>query len=85
MQHCDDQLIDKWKNISPISIRLEIPTNHKLPSEFMFCFYWIEVGKAEIKENIMTLNVYDKEFIHMIDIGVLLDLLLEDYKKTNSL
>ncbi len=44
-----------------------------------------EVGKAEIKENIMTLNVYDKEFIHMIDIGVLLDLLLEDYKRTNSL
>jgi len=62
-----------------------MPTNHKLPSEFMFYFYWIEVGKADIEGNIMTLNVYDKEFIHMMDIGVLLDLLLEDYKTTNSL
>ena len=59
--------------------------DHNPPSEFRFCFYWIEVGKVEIKENIMTLNVYDKELIHMIDIGVLLDLLLEDYKRTNSL
>ena len=73
------------ENISPISIRLEMPTNHNLPSAFMFCFYWIEVGKAKIKENIMTLNVYDKEFINIVDIGVLLDLLLEDYKTTNSL
>jgi hypothetical protein len=85
VQDFDDQPIDKWKNISPIIIRLEMPTNHKLPSEFMFYFYWIEVGKADIEGNIMTLNMYDKEFIHMMDIGVLLDLLLEDYKTTNSL
>lgn len=85
VQDCDDELIEKWKNISPISIRLEIPISHNLPSEFMFCLYWREVGKAEIEENIMTLNVYEKDLIHMKDIGVLLDLLIEDSNETNSL
>ncbi len=80
VQDCDDELIEKWKDISPISIRLEMPTKHNLPSEFMFSFYWIEVGKADIEGNVMTLNVYDKEFINLIDIGVLLDLILEDLK-----
>ena len=46
----------------------------------MFCFYWIEVGKAMIEGNRMTLDVYEKELIHMIDIGVVLDLILERSK-----
>ena len=60
VQDCDNKLIEKWESISPISILLEMPVDHDLPSEFMFCFYWIEVGKAEIEGNIMTLNVYEK-------------------------
>ena len=53
---------------------------HTFPSEFMFCFYWIEVGKAIIKENRLTLDIYEKELIHMIDVGVALDLLIEHIK-----
>ena len=84
VQDYDCELIADWKKISPISVQLDIPKEHNLPSEFMFCFYWIEVGKAAIEENRMTLDVYEKELIHMIDIGVALDLLMEYLKKTNS-
>ena len=72
----DNILIDEWRSISPISIQLELPSYHKLPSQFMFCFYWIEVGKAMIEGNRMTLDVYEKELIHMIDIYVIRDLLI---------
>lgn len=71
-------------NISPISIQLDLPKNHSLPVQFMFCFYWIEVGKAKVEGGSMTLDVYVKELIHMIDIGVLLDLILEHLKNTVS-
>ena len=81
---CDNELIDEWKHISPISVQIDLPENHILPSQFMFCFYWIEVGIAKIEENSMTLDVYEKEIIHMIDIGVLLDLILEHLKNTDS-
>ncbi|MGI6759020.1 MAG: hypothetical protein ACOX40_04480 [Bacilli bacterium] len=81
---CDNELIDEWKHISPISVQIDLPENHILPSQFMFCFYWIEVGKAMIEGNRMTFDVYEKELIHMIDIGVLLDLILEHLKKTDS-
>src|SRR5690554_4544903 len=81
---CDNFHIDEWKNISPISVQLDLPKNHNLPSQFMFCFYWIEVGKAKIEENFLTLKVYEKDLIHMIDIGVVLDLILEDLEKIDS-
>lgn len=81
---CDNELIDEWKHISPISVQIDLPENHILPSQFMFCFYWIEVGKALIEGNRMSLNVYEKELIHMIDIGVVLDLILEHLKNTDS-
>ena len=81
---CDNFLIDEWKNISPISVQLDLPKNHNLPSQFMFCFYWIEVGKAKIEENFLTLKVYEKDLIHMIDIGVVVDLILEDLEKIDS-
>lgn len=81
---CDKNLIDEWNNITPISVQLNLPKNHNLPSQFMFCFYWIEVGKAMIEGNRMTFDVYEKELIHMIDIGVVLGLILEYLKKTDS-
>lgn len=83
--NCYNELIDEWKNISPISIQLDIPKEHKLPNEFMFCFYWIEVGKAVIEGNRMTLDIYERELINVIDIGVALDLLLEYFELTDSL
>ncbi len=80
----DDVFIDEWENFTPISVQLALPKNHNLPSQFMFCFYWIEIGKAIIEGNSMILDVYEKELIHLIDIGVLLDLMLEDIKKLDS-
>ena len=80
----DNELIVQWKSISPISIQLDIFNKHNLPSEFMFCFYWIEVGKVMIKENRMTLDIFEKELIHMIDIGIAIDLLIEDLKTKDS-
>lgn len=80
----DSDVINEWKDIFPISVQLDLPKNHNLPSQFMFCFYWIEVGKAIIEGNIMILNVYEKELIDMIDIAVLLDLILEEINKLDS-
>lgn len=84
VQDCDSELIESWKMISPVSVQMDIPNEHNLPSEFMFCFYWIEVGKATIEKNIMTLDVYETELIHKIDIGVALDLLMEHFEKSVS-
>ena len=80
----DSVVIDEWKDISPISVKLELPINHNLPSELMFCFYWIEVGKAVIEEDALTLKVYEKDLIHIIDIDVMLDLMLENLENTDS-
>jgi len=80
----DNQNIKDWELVSPILVKLELPEEHNLPNEFMFCFYWIEVGYATMKDRTMTLRVYEKDLIHMIDIGVLLDLILEHLKKTDS-
>lgn len=77
VQDCDILLIGEWMNISPITIQLELPKNHNLPSEFMLCFYWIEVGRASIEDNKLTLDVFENELIHMIDIGVALDLIIK--------
>lgn len=84
VQDCDCEIIKEWTKISPISVQLDMPKEHSLPSEFMFCFYWIEVGKATIEESRMTLNVYEKEFIHMINIGAALDLIMEHFNISDS-
>jgi len=77
----DYQNIEDWKSTTPILVELEMPQEHKLPSEFMFCFYWIEVGYATIEDRTMTLRVYEKNLIHMIDIGVGIDLIIESIEK----
>lgn len=81
LKDCDSLLIQDWKKCSPITVHLEIPIEHNLPSEFMLCFYWIEVGKAKIEDNKMTLDVYEKDLIRLIDIGVSIDLIIEQIKK----
>ena len=73
--------MEDWKLTTPILIELEMPQEHKLPNEFMFCFYWIEVGYATIKDRTMTLRVYEKDLIHTIDIGVAIDLIIESIEK----
>ena len=47
------------------------------------CFVSIglKVGYATIKDGTMTLRVYERDLIHMIDIGVAVDLLVEAIKK----
>lgn len=72
----DHQLIEEWKKISPIHIQMDIPEKYNLPPEFLFCFYWIEVGQVKIETNRLTLDVYEQAFIQMIDIGVAIDILL---------
>lgn len=76
--------IEDWKKRIPITVQLELPIEHNLPSEFMLCFYWIEVGKAKVENNKMTLDVYEKELIRMIDIVVTIDLIIEQIKKVDS-
>ena len=76
----DNQNIEDWKSITPIVVELEIPQVYKLPNEFMFCFYWIEVGYAKIEDRTMTLRVYEMDLIHMIDIGVAIDLIIESIR-----
>lgn len=84
VEDCDIILIKDWIKRTPITVQLEIPIEHNLPSEFMLCFYWIEVGKAKVVDNKMTLEVYEKELIRMIDIGVAIDLIIEQIKKVDS-
>ena len=84
IENNDLGLISEWKKTSPIHIQMNIQKEHNLPSEFMFCFYWIEVGKVTIESNKLTLDVYEKEFIQLMDIGVALDLLQESTKQDNS-
>jgi hypothetical protein len=79
----DNQSFGDWKSITPIFVELEIPLEHKLPNEFMFCFYWIEVGYATIEDRMMSLKVYEKDLINMIDIAVLINLLKEQNVPNN--
>ncbi len=79
----DNQSFEDWKSITPIVVELEMPQDHKLPNEFMFCFYWIEVGYATIEDRIMSLKVYEKDLINMIDIAVLINLLKEQNVHNN--
>jgi len=80
VQDSDDELIEEWKQISAISIQFDLPKNHNFPSDFMFCFYWIEVGTAMLEGEVLSLKIYEKDLIHMVDIGVVLDMILEHLK-----
>jgi len=84
VQKYDKEIIQDWNKESPISVKLEIPKEHNLPSEFMFCFYWIEVGIASLENNKLTLNIFEKELIHMIDIAVAIDLIIESLKNPSN-
>lgn len=77
-QDCDIELINEWKKLSPTSIQLDLPNDHKLPNEFMLCFYWIEVGKATIENNRLALDVYELDLISLFNIGIAADFIVSD-------
>ena len=77
----DQGLLSEWAIISPTTLQTDLPDQHNFPTRFMFCFYWIEVGIATIHDNRITLWIYEKQLIHMIDIGVAIDLIIEYIKK----
>lgn len=76
----DKECIDQWSFNKPISVEIQIPKVHKIPKEFMVCFYWIEVGYAKIEDRIMTLRVYEKHLIKMKDIRVAIASIIESIK-----
>lgn len=84
VQDFDKGLIDGWRGISPISIQLDLPKEPNLPTKFMFCFYWIEVGIASIEESRLSLDIFENDLIHMIDVGVAIDLVLEHLNSAHS-
>ena len=75
----DHELFDSWRTISPITIQLDVASGHDLPNEFIVCFYWIEIGKIVIDDSKrLTLNIYEKDFISILDISVVLDELMKE-------
>lgn len=74
---CDHELIEDWKMITPNHIDLNHNKNHTLPNEFMFCFYWIEVGKVTITANKISVDIYEKDLISKIDLDVAMNLLID--------
>jgi len=75
----DRELLDGWKMKSPITIQLDVAKEHQLPNEFILCFYWIEVGIIIINDfRRSTLNIYEKDFISILDISVVLDDLMKE-------
>ena len=46
--------------------------------------WWIEVGYATIVDRTTTLSVYEMNLIHMIDISVAIDLIIESIKNTTN-
>lgn len=75
----DHELLDSWESISPITIQFDVAKGHDLPNEFIVCFYWIEVGTIKIDDSRrLTLNIYEKDFISILDIRVVLDDLMKE-------
>jgi len=70
----DKELLESWESVSPIIIELDVDEKHELPKEFIVCFYWIEVGVFKINNsNRLTLKIYEKDFISLLDISIVLD------------
>jgi|SRR5690554_2049760 len=71
----DNSTIEEWKKIFPKIFKIELKAGHGLPSLFMFCFYWIEIGIIKVKENSATIEVFENELIDKINIDRFLDML----------
>lgn len=81
IEDCDQELSHEWNFLLPTTLQTDLPDYHNLPKKFMFCFYWIEVGVATIHDHRITICIYEKDLIHMIDIGVFIDEIIEYVKK----
>ncbi|MDY0316142.1 MAG: hypothetical protein RBQ63_00040 [Acholeplasmatales bacterium] len=84
IENNDSDLFEEWNSISPIHIQMNISRRQNVPSEFIFCFYWIEVGKVKVETDKLTFDIHEKDFIQMIDIAVALDWLQECVKQVDS-
>lgn len=79
IKYDDHELLDSWKTISPITIQFDVAKGHDLPKDFIVCFYWIEIGTVVIDDSKrLTLNIYEKDLISILDISVVLDDLIID-------
>jgi len=92
----DTKLLNEWKTIKTISISMKVeikncyrPNIDKLPNEFIFVFYWMEVGfvKANVtsEEVILTLDVYYDAFVRGVDKELALQSLRWMLEDENSL
>ncbi len=70
IKHCKSKK-DDYK----ISLKSSLPTN------FLLCFYWIEVGLFTYKDNLLTLRVFENNLISPIDIDVAFNLIVENNEK----
>ena len=80
----DLELINEWQDKEAKITKTEIKTTSKLPSKFMVCFYWIEVGIIEFKDNLFILSIYENELINDVSIEIVRDLLVEYVSKKTA-
>ena len=73
----DLELLNDWMNTSPKKLKIKLSKKNTLPSQFLICFYWIEVGKVIIKSDELLFLIYEEELIANIDIELLVELVKE--------
>jgi len=73
----DLELLYDWQNENSKIAKSKIIKNSQLPSKFMFCFYWIEVGFVTYSDETLIFNIYENDLISDIDIDIAMHLLDE--------
>jgi len=73
----DLEQINEWQEEIAKTIALKIEIDRQLPSKFMVCFYWIEVGVVTYSDKLITFIIYENDLISDIDIDMAMNLLKE--------
>jgi len=92
----DDKLLERWDKIRTISVSLKVDKAscyqrniERLPSKFLFQFYWMEVGlmRTVMFEDYieLILDVYYDDFVRGIDRELALDSIRRMLQDENSL
>jgi len=81
IQSYDADLIKHWKSKKAKKISYKISLKTSLPTKFLLCFYWIEVGLFTYNDNLLTLKIFEKDLISPIDIDVAFNLIVENSDK----
>ncbi len=74
---CDLELLESWKDFTPITSAFDIPITNNLRTEFMFCYKWAEVGKVSILTNTFYLSIFEKDLIENINVEMIKDFILD--------